>query len=207
MSRVRLLYEKRDGACFVPHVALATVFTRAAARAGIKLRLTEGFSPHPRMSFGPELPAGVVALCEPVDVWIREYPEYEDEERLWSDQMPSGFRVLRCRALAEDAPALGRDCRAAHYLIWPRNEDRVGEIASRLAEHYGEDVMKASVEGSERGPGVSLVLANPAANGIGGWVKAMIASEFVAGWQDLCIVRTALGRWEEGRMKPPGMES
>ncbi|MDR3230851.1 MAG: TIGR03936 family radical SAM-associated protein [Synergistaceae bacterium] len=203
MPRVRLLYEKRGGACFVPHVALATVFTRAAARAGITLHLTEGFSPHPRMSFGPELPAGVVALCEPVDVRVREYPERSGDERVWNDQMPDGFRVLRSLPVAEDAPALGKVCRAAHYRIWPRN-GRVEELSSRLAGHYGEDVLDLSVEDSDRGRGVSLALANPAANGIGGWVRALVASEFVAGWQDLCIVRTTLGLWEEGRVKFPG---
>ncbi|MDR1873668.1 MAG: TIGR03936 family radical SAM-associated protein [Synergistaceae bacterium] len=209
MGRVRLFYEKRGGACFVPHLALATVFTRAAGRAGIKLRLTQGFSPHARMSFGPELPAGIVALCEPVDIWLEEEGENGISPFLWNGQMPEGFRVVACRALAEDAPSLGKDCRAAHCLIWPNGRvagktSHVGGLLSHLRAHYGEDVLSASLEESDGDAGakISLVLANPAGNGLGGWVRALVASKIVAGWQDLCIVRMGLGRWNGIQMEP-----
>ena len=68
--RTRLIYSKRNGACFVPHIALAQIFSRSASRAGFKLIMTQGFSPRPKISFGPELPAGVVALNEPVDMYF-----------------------------------------------------------------------------------------------------------------------------------------
>ncbi|MBQ6664010.1 MAG: DUF2344 domain-containing protein, partial [Synergistaceae bacterium] len=56
--RVRLIYSKRGGACFVPHIALAQMFSRSASRAGLSLTMTQGFSPRAKISFGPELPAG-----------------------------------------------------------------------------------------------------------------------------------------------------
>jgi uncharacterized protein (DUF2344 family) len=70
-TRIRLIYEKRGRACFVPHVAMSTIFARAAKRAGIELSNTDGFSPRAKISFGPELPAGVVALNEPADLWLK----------------------------------------------------------------------------------------------------------------------------------------
>ena len=79
--RIRLIYEKRGMACFVPHVVLSSLFARAGRRAGMELRSTEGFSPHARMSFGPELPAGVVALNEPADLWLKEREEITEEKR------------------------------------------------------------------------------------------------------------------------------
>ena len=203
-ERVRLFYEKRGGACFVPHVALATLFARSARRAGIELRSTDGFSPHAKMSFGPELPAGVVALSEPVDVWIREKIEAEDLVTRWSAQMPEGFRITGSLFPAEDAPALGKVCKAAHYWIWSRDWSAMPELLSRLKSHYGEDVLQAELanceqDGRER---ISFLVAGPARNGIGGWVKALVAEGIVAGWQDLCIVRVALGQWDGERMKP-----
>ena len=202
ITRVRLIYEKRGGACFVPHIALATLFTRAANRAGIELRSTEGFSPHAKMSFGPELPAGVVALCEPVDVWVRELQE--NLLSVWNAQMPDGFRIKRCVLLPADAPVLGKNCKAAHYLIWSRNEYPAEELLQSLRSHYsGEDVLDIKIDDDSR---VSFIVADPARNGIGGWVKSLIASERVAGWQDLCIVRTALGRWNGVQMEPLSTE-
>ena len=90
--RVRLFYEKRGGACFVPHIALAPLFTRTAWRAGLVPEMTRGFSPHAKMSFGPELPARVVALMEPVDVYLGSVPD--DLLERWNAAMPDGFRVL-----------------------------------------------------------------------------------------------------------------
>jgi radical SAM family uncharacterized protein/radical SAM-linked protein len=205
---VRVFYEKRGGACFVPHVALATVFTRAANRAGIRLCLTDGFSPHAKISFGPELPAGVVALSEPLDVWTEEDGKTGENapDRLaerWNEQMPEGFRVIKCVFPPEGSPALGKECKAALYWIWARNTDP-GELSSSLERHYGEDLLNLAVENEEGVSGfprISFVVSRPAQNGIGGWVRALTAAGAAAGWQDLRIVRAALGRWNGARME------
>ena len=209
--RVRVIYEKRGGACFVPHVALATLFSRAARRAGIEISLTDGFSPHAKMSFGPELPAGVVALHEPVDLWIKE--EIAEEEKstrasAWTsslnEQMPGGFRVRKCFFLPENAPSLGKDCRAAHYWIWTRNGNLTEKFLEHMKNHFGGDVLSAEDVNTEEYPGsrASIALAEPAKNGVGGWVRAGVATGLIAGWQDLCIVRTALGRWSGAKVEP-----
>ena len=223
MRRLRLFYEKRGGACFVPHIALASLFARAANRAGIGLHMTEGFSPRAKMSFGPELPAGVVALSEPLAIWLEGDSQAEAPERLaerWNGQMPEGFRVIKCLFPAEGAAALGKDCKAALYWVWPRNAD-AGELSRSLERHYGEDLLNLSVDDAEAGregvrglPRISFVISKPAQNGIGRWVKALTAAEAIDGWQgwqgrqgwhgwqDLCIVRAALGRWNGAQMEP-----
>ena len=203
--RTRLIYEKRGGACFVPHVALATVFTRAARRAGLELRSTDGFSPHAKMSFGPELPAGVVALWEPVDVWLKE--PFADLLAAWNAQMPDGFRIKDCFFPKEDEPALGKVCKVADYHVWPRKEILIEKLLIHLKSHYGADVLEAFIEEAEMEDTrnishISFVVAAPAQNGIGGWVKSLVAAEILNGWQDLCIVRRSLGDWNEGRVKP-----
>ena len=213
--RVRLIYEKRGGACFVPHVALSTLFARAARRAGMELGRTEGYSPRSRISFGPELPAGVVALNEPADLWLMPREEIAEEKRrdflqsvvsAFNAQMPEGFRVKRCILPAEGAPALGKECKAAHYLVWTRNGCPSAELLSHMQSHYGEAVLNGSVEQATL-PGVSAVLADPAQNGIGGWVKVLVTDRIVAGWHDLCIVRTTLGRWNGEQMEPMGEDA
>jgi hypothetical protein len=195
-------------------VALATLFTRAARRAGVALCLTDGFSPHAKISFGPELPAGVVALGEPVDLWLKEQKEREEQENEKADwtsddlafrlneQMPEGFCVKQCLFPAEGAPALGKECGAAHYLIWERGSCSAEDLLAHLKNHFGGEVLFAAIDSR-----VSIVLANPAKNGIGGWVKTLVPTPApsevgsVSAWKDLCIVRTALGRWDGVRMK------
>lgn len=213
IMRLRLIYEKRGGACFVPHVVLSTLFARAARRAGIEFSHTEGFSPRARMSFGPELPAGVVALNEPVDLWLKVQEEITEEKRYgflesvvlaFNAQMPEGFRVVKCALPTAGAPALGKDCMAAHYLVWARKGLSVSsaELLSHMVLHYGEAVLNGVIIEEAMCSRVSAVLANPAQNGIGGWVKALTANGVVAGWHDMCIVRTSLGRWNGKQMEP-----
>jgi hypothetical protein len=194
-------------------VALADLFARAARRAGLRLCSTEGFSPHAKMSFGPELPAGVVALCEAVDIWLEEKEAASEETSarlvsMLNRQMPQGFRVKKCVFPAEGAPALGKECKAASYRVWPRGLRSAEELAARARSYFGEDVLLAETgidekeADGESHPWISLALANPAKNGVGGWVKSLMAEGFAAGWQDFCFARTALGRWNGVRVEP-----
>ena len=207
-TRIRLIYEKRGRACFVPHIVLNTLFARAARRAGIELSSTEGFSPHARMSFGPELPAGVVALGEPVDLWLSAREKITEDKlrdflhsvpEALNAQMPEGFLVKKCILPADGAPALGKECGAAHYLAWSRNIS-AAELLSHMERHYGEAILNGFVEEAALSR-VSVFLANPAQNGIGSWVKALTADSVVAGWHDMCIVRAGLGRWNGKQME------
>jgi len=195
-TRIRLIYEKRGRACFVPHVAMSTLFARAARRADIELSYTDGFSPRAKISFGPELPAGVVALSEPADLWLKgERKQLSSPEEIVSalnEQMPEGFRVTKCFFPAEGA--LGKECRAAHYLVWLRNNFDTTELLQHMERHYGEAFLHGFVE-QNMPSRISAVLADPAQNGIGGWVKILIADGIAAGWHDMCVVRVSLGRW------------
>ena len=200
--RVRLIYEKRGGACFVPHISLASLFTRSAMRAGLSLSMTQGFSPHPKMSFGPELPAGVVALNEPVDIWVEEVPP--EFLTLWNKAMPEGFHIMSAVFPADDSPRLGTLCQAARYLVRAADSDNsisCCELSRNANEYYGDAVLQSEIEHDTeedaRTEWLSLTLADPAQNPIGGWVKAMIASGCVSGWHNLNIVRMDIGTWDK----------
>jgi hypothetical protein len=112
----------------------------------------------------------------------------------FNTQMPEGFRVKECALLPEGAPALGKDCRAAHYILWPRigfSEATCGRFLCHMERYYGEAFLDGFFEKDEKNLSsrISAVLVNPAQNGIGGWVKALTAGGIIAGWQDMCVVR------------------
>ncbi|NLL37795.1 MAG: DUF2344 domain-containing protein [Fretibacterium sp.] len=201
--RLRLFYEKRGGACFVPHVALAQVFARSARRVGLKLGMTKGFSPRSRMSFGPELPAGVVALCEPVDVYLARESVAAPQELVetWNAGLPKGFRAVNALFPAEGAPSLGKGCREALYHL-RASKLSCDLLQETLRETYAEDVLLLPRDFL---PGwTSLLLSSPASNGIGRWVRGMIGAGHVEGWQDVNIVRAAIGLWNGAEMELPG---
>ena len=186
--RVRLVYSKRCGACFVPHIALAQIFSRSASRAGFRLMMTQGFSPRAKLSFGPELPAGVVALNEPVDIWFDGEPQ--DLTARLNASLPEGFSISRVLYPPEDSPNLGKSCRHAEYLI--RNIHGL-ELSDLAKNFYGEAVFMLERDGEW----LRLILDAPSQTPIGGLIKHMIHENIIAGWHEMNIVRTAVGIYDE----------
>ncbi len=216
--RVRLVYEKRGGACFVPHIALAQIFARSALRAGLMPEMTQGFSPRARLSFAPELPAGVVALNEPVDMYFSDNitgnalpPKNADTgNAAVSDKnaaivddfphdvfieamnaaLPEGFRITRVLFPAEDSPSLGKSCKHAEYFI--RNTLGIDFLDTATCFYDAAVVKAESLDGWGR-----LILREPAQNPIGGLIKHMISQNLIIGWHQMNIVRANIGIYDQ----------
>ena len=185
--RVRFIYSKRGGACFVPHIALAQMFSRSASRAGLSLIMTQGFSPRAKISFGPELPAGVVALNEPVDMYFQSVPDNITD--LMNDSLPEGFTVSRALFPPEDSPNLGKMCKSAEYLIRHTNGLNLSEHARNF---WGDSVISSeNVESWLR-----IIVSDPAQNPIGGLIRHLKEDGIIAGWHEINAVRVAVGLYD-----------
>ena len=187
--RIRLVYSKRGGACFVPHIALAQIFSRTAFRAGFKLIMTQGFSPRAKISFAPELPAGVVALAEVVEMFFDD--NYENIMQKMNKNLPEGFSISRVIEISEEAPSLGKFCTYAEYLVRIKKNldiqkcfDSSAIISSKFVDNW-----------------FNFVIKDPAQNPIGSFVKPMIKENLISGWQDINIVRAGIGHYDENSGK------
>ena len=67
MIEQRLLFKKEGRAKFISHLDLLHTMQRAFIRAGISIRHTNGFNPHPYMSFALPLSVGQESCCELMD--------------------------------------------------------------------------------------------------------------------------------------------
>ena len=188
--RVRFIYSKREGACFVPHIALAQIFSRTASRAGLKLIMTQGFSPRAKISFAPELPAGVVALAEAVDMYFNEEFECENLISKMNDALPEGFNISRAIFPEEDSPSLGKLCTHAEYLIRSVNN-------LDLKKYFNSPSILPTSYFLTPNCFLRFVIKDPAQNPIGGFIKSMIKENVISGWHEVNIVRAAVGRYDE----------
>ena len=50
MDKLRLRFEKTGRAVYISHLDLMATMQRAFARAGLELKYSEGFNPHPLIS-------------------------------------------------------------------------------------------------------------------------------------------------------------
>lgn len=83
MREVRLRFSKTGRLKYISHLDINRAMSRALKRAGIPLWYTEGFNPHPYMSFSLPLSLGVESLCESVDLRITgEITNKEIKDRL-----------------------------------------------------------------------------------------------------------------------------
>ena len=175
----------------MPHIALAQIFARSASRAGFSLEMTQGFSPRPHLSFGPELPAGVVALNEPLDMFFAQ--EYPDIINPMNDALPEGFALSQVWSVPENSPNLGKACTHAEYFL------RSGFDLLDLAKSFYADSLILSEHCDDW---LRIIVAQPAQNPIGGFVKSLIRDELLQGWHQINIVRTAVGSFnqQEGKV-------
>lgn len=93
MREVRLRFSKTGTAKYISHLDINRCFQRAFARAGISLWFTEGFNPHPYMSFSLPLSLGVESLCESLDIRITDAMSDEEIKERMNAVLPDGIRI------------------------------------------------------------------------------------------------------------------
>jgi radical SAM-linked protein len=67
-ARIRMKFSKTGRIRFLSHLDFMTLFHRAAVRAGVAIAFSQGFNPHPKISFGPALPVGMESESEYLDM-------------------------------------------------------------------------------------------------------------------------------------------
>ncbi len=93
MRDVRIWFSKSGAVKYVSHLDMFRLMTRAVRRADIPLWYTEGFNPHPYISFLQPLPLGVETCYEPLDIRIEgEITNGEIKDRL-NAVMPDGMHI------------------------------------------------------------------------------------------------------------------
>ena len=92
MPELRLRFEKRGKAAYLSHLDVLRTFQRAFVRAGIAVKHSEGFNPHPKMSIAAPLQLGCESLCEVLDVQLLSDPG--DLPAALNPVLPEGLRVV-----------------------------------------------------------------------------------------------------------------
>ena len=96
MDKLRLRFEKTGRAVYISHLDLMTTMQRAFSRAGLELRYSEGFNPHPLISILLPLSVGTASICELMDFRLHGETNAELLQSLpekLTAVLPEGIRV------------------------------------------------------------------------------------------------------------------
>lgn len=102
----RLAFCKADTAKYISHLDLMRTFQRAFQRAGIPIKHTEGFNPHPFVSIPLPLSVGFSSGCEVVECEILGDMDLSAVPARMNDALPAGIAVSRCYQALKPVKAL-----------------------------------------------------------------------------------------------------
>jgi len=101
VQKLRLRYAKRGPLRFTSHRDVARAFERALRRAGVPMAYSQGFSPHPKISWIGASPTGVASEAEYLEIQVVEQVDPVRLVTLLDAVLPPGLDLL------EAVPATG----------------------------------------------------------------------------------------------------
>ena len=135
--KIRARLRKGDEVRFISHLDLTRTMERAVRRAGLPVAFSQGFHPHPRISFGPALATGITSDAEYLDFELSGPLSVEDFISCLNSQLPPGLEILEARAIPLQAESLTRIIDAALYWLYLRKEDLLSPERLKQAEQQG----------------------------------------------------------------------
>jgi len=114
---VRFKMAKEGLARFLSHLDTVRVVERALRRAGLPVAYSQGFNPHPRISFGPALAVGIASSGEYFDVEFDSRVDVELAAEVLERQMPRGFSIKGFGGVPTGAASLGSIIQLAGYTV------------------------------------------------------------------------------------------
>lgn len=94
VQRVRVRYAKRGPLRFTSHRDFARAIERAIHRAGVPIAFSQGFTPHPKISFASAAPTGVASEAEYLELGLRDRVEPEALCKALDAALSPGLDVL-----------------------------------------------------------------------------------------------------------------
>ncbi|MBI5555116.1 MAG: TIGR03960 family B12-binding radical SAM protein [Elusimicrobia bacterium] len=117
LQKIRVKFSKKGEAKYISHLELMVMFNRALRRAKIPMAYSQGFNPHPKISFGPPLAVGFESETELVDIELTNFSELSTMIKNLSREMPPGISILEGQAIPLVIKSLSASINGAVYQV------------------------------------------------------------------------------------------
>ena len=138
--RAMIRFGKQPRLRFISHLDLQRFFQRALNRTGLPIAWTQGFNPHPILSFGSALALGWTSEYEILDVKLSAPMGRKRTEDAMRAALPVDLPVLEVRMVDDRHPAPMAMVRASDYEI-----TLSGETAAATLDAAEEFLRRESV--------------------------------------------------------------
>jgi len=141
---VRFHYRKTGVVRFLGHLDMVAVIHRAARMAQYPLIYSNGYNPHPRVSFGPPLPFGVEGVNEAFDALLHREVSFDPLAiNAW---LPEGVSVVKFQEMGKQCLALNAAVAFARYDFSMPDSAEVPAVNERITALLREESYVITVE-------------------------------------------------------------
>ncbi len=160
----RIQFSKGASLRFLGHLDMSSILNRAFLMAGVSLAYSNGFNPHPKISFGPPLPLGVFGSKEELDIVTTEpLKEIDSINHL----LPQDLTLLNFKSLIDHKNSLFNSINCAEYLFTPIPDLNPAQTADTIAHFLALEEYTLKIEKGEKvtekniRSGVRGIITNP----------------------------------------------
>ncbi|MDG5816712.1 TIGR03960 family B12-binding radical SAM protein [Chitinispirillales bacterium ANBcel5] len=126
----RVMYSKGDRVKYLGHLDMVNVFHRALMAASVPLAFSQGFNPHPKISFGPPLPLAVTGEAEAFDMELHSELNFDLKKiNAW---LPQDLKIIEYEQFNSKQVSLTSTVKAADYAFFPLEQIEMEIMKERL---------------------------------------------------------------------------
>lgn len=114
---IRTKFNKEEDMIYISHLDLQKLLQRAFRRAEIDLAHSQGYNPHPKISYGNALALGTESQGEYVDVEIEGDITVDEYLSRMNEQLPEGIKFIQAEEITKQTPSLSSTIEYGEYVF------------------------------------------------------------------------------------------
>lgn len=134
--RYRIQYSKTQSLVYASHHDLMMLFESVFRRTGLSLAFTEGFHPHPKITFAAPLAVGIEGLAEYMDIQIYNDIDPVEMKEIVQRQCPQGLTIHHIEPVPSCSPKLPGLVEAFQYQVKLLNHTSIEHGWIHSIEHW-----------------------------------------------------------------------
>ncbi len=137
--RVRIEFLKGCEVAYLSHLNMMATFNRALRRTSIPIAFSQGYSPHPRLSFGPALKVGITSRCEYADIELSSLMNLELLKSELNRSLPLGIVVQKVALILPNARSLSSIINLNTYEVEVESKESLVNIDEGIRRFLEEE--------------------------------------------------------------------
>jgi len=133
-KKIRMKFIKTKDMIYISHLDVQRLLQRVFRRAEVELSFSQGFNPHPKITYGNALALGVESHGEYVDIEIEADISLDDLKTRINAQLPDGMAFVKLVELVGGERNLASSIEFGDYEFTIENVDKISkeDICDRL---------------------------------------------------------------------------